>query len=143
MGRAGMQAMERAPMSQERFSSSPDRPWPSLVEAHSMFTFDELWQLATEKLAEIQSESALRTEEPEAPRRACTLMLRIGADDRASLVRAVEEFARTIDERREPGGACGGYDYGWSYELSAKDRPTHDEYVAALDAYLEASDVRR
>lgn len=73
---------------------------------------------------------------PEAPHRAVRLKLNIEADSREYLERAVDEFSRTIEQRVPPGGACGGYDWGWSYEMSVSEGPTHDEYAAALEEYL-------
>jgi hypothetical protein len=73
------------------------------------------------------------------PQRAVTMTLIIGADTRRDMSDALEQLAFDIaaGQINGPSGCSGGSGSGYSYSFSAKDGPTHDEYVAQLAAYLE------
>lgn len=72
-----------------------------------------------------------------APRRACRLVLDLEGDDRDAIIRALENIILSIDREEMNSGASGGYDSGYTYTYTESDRPTHDEYVADLSAYLK------
>ena len=71
-----------------------------------------------------------------APNRACILNIEIQADTRADMVHALETIAIAIDRGEMTRGCSGGPSSGWTYEYTEAERPTHDEYVAELRAYL-------
>jgi len=76
----------------------------------------------------------------ERPQRAVRMTLTIGADSRSAMARSLEQIAERIlfNEINGPNGCSGGCDSGYSYEFTASDRPTPEEYVAQLNAYLDA-----
>ena len=76
----------------------------------------------------------------ERPQRAVRMTLTIGADTRKDMVAAIDHLCHMIetDQIHGPSGCSGGCHSGYSYEFTASDRPTHDEYMAALDAHLAA-----
>ncbi len=75
------------------------------------------------------------------PQRAVTMTLTIGADDREGMAHALEELAYRIHSGalNGPNGASGSPSCGYSYEFNAAEHPTHDEYIAQLNAYLDAN----
>ena len=68
-----------------------------------------------------------------------TMSLTLGADTRAEMVRALYDFADQVDMGfvNGPSGCSAGCGSGYSYAVKFGDRPTHEEYIAALNAYLE------
>lgn len=77
-------------------------------------------------------------EQPAAPKRACRFMLDLQADTRKELADALYNMAIQIERGEMTNGVSGGYPSGFIYELVENDRPTHDEFVRDLRAYLEA-----
>lgn len=72
----------------------------------------------------------------DAPRRACRLILDLEADDRASIIGALENITTRIDRGEMSSGSSGGYSSGHIYTYTESDTPTHDEFVDALRRYL-------
>jgi hypothetical protein len=77
------------------------------------------------------------------PQRAVRLTLKMEADTREALASALFNMAARIDRGEMTAGVSGGYDSGYIYELIERDRPTHDEYFAALNAYLDRESTAR
>lgn len=74
--------------------------------------------------------------EKKPPRRACRLVLTLEADTRADMVSALENIACQLYRGEMTKGVSGGYSSGHTYEYTEAEHPTHDEYVAQLNAYL-------
>lgn len=76
---------------------------------------------------------------PVRPRRAVTMTLTIGADTRLEMALALQHLAFEIEagQINGPSGCSGGPFSGYSYDFTAAEHPTHDEYIAQLNAYLE------
>lgn len=70
------------------------------------------------------------------PKRACRLTLTLEADTRDEMASALENIAMQLDRGEMTRGVSGGYSSGYVYEYTEAEHPTHDEYVAALNAYL-------
>jgi hypothetical protein len=56
------------------------------------------------------------------------------------MANALIHLAREIEfsHINGPAGCSGGCHSGYSYDFTANDRPTPEEYTAALYAYLDA-----
>lgn len=78
-------------------------------------------------------------DEPKRQTRACTMTLTIGADTRADMAEALDQLAIDLINGyiNGPSGCSGGTRSGFSYEVKFGDRPTNEEYIAELNAYLE------
>jgi hypothetical protein len=73
------------------------------------------------------------------PKRAVQFRVDIGADNMRALSSALFNLSNQIAAGQlSSHSVSGGYDSGYEHWLSVSDRPTHDEYVAQLDAWLEA-----
>ncbi|SDR18339.1 hypothetical protein SAMN05443245_3387 [Paraburkholderia fungorum] len=74
----------------------------------------------------------------EIPKRAVQFRLEVGADSRRALADVLFNLAIQIDhEGLSSHSVSGGYDSGYEQWLTMSDGPTHDEYVAQLNAWLE------
>ena len=69
------------------------------------------------------------------PRRRFDALIRIGADSKEELVRAIEQIAFDVD-RGSTSCVSGGPDSGWSVTVSEYPEMTHDAYFAAVEAWL-------
>lgn len=75
------------------------------------------------------------------PRRACLFELTLEGDDRQAIVNSLISIATLIDRGEISSGCSGGYDSGYVYTYKESDRPTHDEYIQALNKYLEGQGI--
>lgn len=73
-----------------------------------------------------------------APKRACQFLLDLQADTRQDLADALYNMAIQIERGEMTVGISGGNSSGYIYELIENERPTHDEFVQKLRAYLSA-----
>jgi hypothetical protein len=79
-----------------------------------------------------------------APERACILLVKIGADDRRSVIAQLHHIAHQL-ERGDIGSPwiSGGYSSGHILSYTENAGPSHDEYFAALNAHLDALDAEK
>lgn len=75
---------------------------------------------------------------PQIPHRAFTLELKVGADTRADLARALEHLAFEIDREQLTTGCWGTPSDGGTYSLRIDHEMTHERYHAENHAYLAA-----
>lgn len=73
------------------------------------------------------------------PRRAVQFRVDVGADD----LRALSSTLFNLSNRIAAGelsshSVSGGYDAGYEHWMTVAEQPTHDEYVAQLNAWLKA-----
>lgn len=75
----------------------------------------------------------------DSPKRAVTLELEMQADEPRELATALYNFATQIDRNEvSRSGVSGGYHAGYTYTYTANEAPSHDEYFAAVDVWLES-----
>ena len=70
--------------------------------------------------------------------RAFKLTLRLDADTRKGLVKALTQMARQIDRDQLSVGVYGGTDSGAIYELLHNPNQTHENYFREVREYLAA-----
>ncbi len=77
---------------------------------------------------------------PALPKRACTMVLTIGADTRQAMAWSLRHLADEIDmgQINGPSGCSGGSESGYSYDCHFGTSPTHEEYFAAVRAWQES-----
>lgn len=77
------------------------------------------------------------------PRRAIEITLKLGADDWNAVRGAINHLAYQVAADGTLGNqVSGGYSSGWTLDVS--EAPiTHDEWEAALNAYLAELDARK
>jgi hypothetical protein len=74
----------------------------------------------------------------DAPKRAVQFRVEIQADDMASLADALLNLSLHADRGElSSHSVSGGYDAGYEHWLTVSDEPTHEEYVAQLNAWLQ------
>lgn len=72
------------------------------------------------------------------PKRAVQFRIEIGADSLDALASALINLSAMADRHQlSEHSVSGGYDSGYEHWLLVSEGPTHDEYVAQLNAYLE------
>jgi hypothetical protein len=71
------------------------------------------------------------------PTRACVLTMRLGADRRQDIVDELRQLAEQLEQGKILVGVLASPSIGGAYEYLESDRPTHQEYFAELNAYLE------
>lgn len=75
----------------------------------------------------------------DSPRRAVTLELEMQADTPRDLASALYNFSIQIDHQEvSRSGVSGGCHAGYTYTYTANEAPSHDEYFAAVDVWLES-----
>lgn len=81
------------------------------------------------------------SDKPQAPERAVKVVITLGADDHKAALRSLDNYVR-MAEREYEGKAfsttSGGYDTGYDVRVTERPEQTHDNYVAELNAYLDA-----
>lgn len=75
----------------------------------------------------------------EQPRRAFVFTLKLGADTREELVRALDQISYQIAADQMTTGVSGGVGSGYTYELLHDPEQTHEKYFAELHAYLDST----
>ena len=74
----------------------------------------------------------------DSPKRAVQFRVEIHADDLPSLAAALFNLSMHADRGElSSHSVSGGYDSGYEHWLTVSDEPTHDEYVAQLNAWLK------
>lgn len=78
--------------------------------------------------------AATKLDEPKpALRRRFLLELKLGADDRESLISQMDEIARELRRGHLWGNSCsGGFSSGWACEVTEDKTVTHDSYFEAI-----------
>lgn len=71
------------------------------------------------------------------PERRFVMELKLGADDRESVIRALNQIVFSLEHEGSIGSVSGGWDSGWVWSLRENPGVTHDSYIEALNAYLE------
>lgn len=73
----------------------------------------------------------------ESPKRAVQFRIEIGADSLEALAATLMNLSLSADRHQlSTHSVSGGYDSGYEHWLTVSDGPTHDEYVAQLNAWL-------
>jgi len=81
---------------------------------------------------------AAQPDERAAPKRAVQFRIDIQADTTQDLAGTLSDLATRVDRDELSGHSIsGGYNSGYEHWLTISDHPTHDEYVAQLNAYLD------
>ena len=122
------------PLTEEQISAAV-KAWFENSHAGS---FEQRMRLAFEAAHAAAPQEPSGTKKPEAPKRACRLTLELQADSRSELVRALRTMASRIERSELTCGVSGGPDSGAIYELIEDDGPSHDEYFAQVQAWLDA-----
>lgn len=80
------------------------------------------------------------SERAEKPRRRIVFKVEIGADSWDAVVGALEDLAIEVDRGhwRGPNGCSAGSDYSFTLTASEDESVTHESYIAATRARLEA-----
>lgn len=78
------------------------------------------------------------------PVRRYSMTLNLGADSMEDLIRALDQlafdFARHKELQQNYHMVSGGPDYGYSLDIAFDPEMTHERYVEAVNAYLDAKD---
>lgn len=74
----------------------------------------------------------------EPPKRACRLHLDLQADTPEAMESALRNIGLRLLMGELTTGVSGGYNSGYQYVYEQRDGPSHDEYVAQLNAWLAA-----
>lgn len=75
----------------------------------------------------------------DSPKRAVQFRVDIGADNLRALSSALFNLSNQIAAGElSAHSVSGGYDAGYEHWMTVSDRPTHDEHVAQLNAWLAA-----
>jgi hypothetical protein len=73
----------------------------------------------------------------DSPKRAVQFRIEIGADNMAALADTLLNLSIQADRGKlSTHSVSGGYDSGYEHWLTVAEHPTHDEYVAQLNAWL-------
>jgi hypothetical protein len=91
----------------------------------------------------LQSVLALAGVASDLPKRAVQFRVDVGADDLRALSSTLFNLSNQIAaEGLSSHSVSGGYDSGYEHWMTVSDRPTHAEYAAQLDVWLEARKAR-
>lgn len=77
-------------------------------------------------------------ENRESPKRRLQFKLECGADSRDALIGVLSRLQFLIGSNQITRGVSGGYDSGYTYELTEDENIDHDMFCTALDEYLAA-----
>lgn len=78
----------------------------------------------------------------EVPHRAVRLKLDLEADDRMSMIQALENIGRRIAMQELTNGCSGGPDSGYIYTYTESEHPTAKEYREQLTDWLASTKPR-
>lgn len=73
----------------------------------------------------------------DSPRRAYVFKVEIGADTRNDLIAVLRHLEFQISADKLSTGVSGGYSSGYTYSLDIDESITHDDFMAALNRWLE------
>ncbi len=119
------------------FTDKPGRGWCSIGRNHNVLVAPGDWivtQDGRHSVVSAEDFAEYEAVDDERPKPAVTMTLTIGADTREAMQRALYHLAGEIgcSQIHGPTGCSGGCDYGYSYDFSASDRPTNNEYFDSV-----------
>lgn len=71
------------------------------------------------------------------PHRACRLTLKLEADTKEDMLRAIDSLGQALARDELTKGTWGSPSHGCIYEYQQGDTPSHDEYFEQTRAYLD------
>lgn len=74
--------------------------------------------------------------EVEAPKRAYSIEIEVGADTKQDLIGQIKEIIRRLEEGSIQG-VTGGYSVGSHFKLTVDENMTHDKYFEQNERWLE------